>query len=550
MKLERSWTMALVVGVVSLTSGGWLLQQGATSGEGVYESARLLDEVHHLIADRFVEEVSPSELYQMAIDGMLRELGDPYTSFLDKDDFADLRLSTTGNYGGLGIRIEEKDGWITVVGVLPNTPAEEEGMMIGDRIIEVEGESAENWSSTKAVQVLRGPKGTEVEIAVARVGIERPLKFTIVRDEIHVIPVTAFMVEPGIGYVKLNNFSRDARSELKSAIDQVTAEGARALVLDLRWNPGGLLEEGIAVSDLFLPRGLEVVATKSRLPDQNHTYLSPSPEMYQEIPLVVLVHEWSASASEIVAGALQDHDRALIVGTTTFGKGSVQTLYGLSGGNHIKITTAKWYTPSGRSIQRDFDPEERMARMTASAITVGGEPVSAAVDTTEREAYRTVGGRVVYGGGGITPDLIVLPDTATRREEELSTAVVEAGVSWRNATFRFAVEWASEHPELARGFKVTPAMRNAFYEYLVDLGVEVDRDLYGDAREIVDWWLEMEVANSAFGDQARQERRLKRDRQVEEALRLLRRSDTPESLLSLAMAEKATEKSGSPPDSD
>jgi carboxyl-terminal processing protease len=175
MRFERPWTTALVVGVISLTSGGWLLNQGP--GVNVVESERLLDEVHRLISDRFVDEIEPSDLYQMAIDGMLREIGDPYTSFLDRDAWEDIRYSTTGNYGGLGIRIDEKRGWITVVAVLPGTPAEREGLVIGDRIIEVEGESAENWTPDKAVQVLRGPKGSPVNIGIARVGLDQPLRF-------------------------------------------------------------------------------------------------------------------------------------------------------------------------------------------------------------------------------------------------------------------------------------------------------------------------------------------------------------------------------------
>jgi carboxyl-terminal processing protease len=552
MKLDRSWVTALVVGVVALTSGGWLLQQGVGSGDSAYQSARLLEEVHRLIAERYVDEIDPSELYQMAIDGMLREIGDPYTSFLDKDDWSDLRLTTTGNYGGLGIRIEAKDGWITVVGVMPNTPAERQGLEIGDRIVEVEGESAEDWTGDQAVQNLRGPKGSKVNIAIARVGVDRPIPFTIERDVIYVEAVTAFAVDNEIGYVRLNNFSRVARAEVKEAIDQLIADGSSSIVFDLRTNPGGLLEEGIAVSDLFLPRGVDVVSTKSRLADQNHTFRAPAPQVYEGIPVVVLVNNWSASAAEIVAGALQDHDRALIIGTNTFGKGSVQTLYGLSGDNHIKVTTAKWYTPSGRSIQKEFDPESAMSGLTAEVVSVTGEPVAIRETEVEREEFQTASGRTVYGGGGIAPDIIVMPDTLSSREQDLSMAVVDAGVSWRNVTFRFGVEWAKDNPGLTRDFKVTSGMRNAFFDYLAAEGVELDRELFDDASSIVDWWLGIEIANAAFGDQARQQRRLVRDTQMDEALRFLRQADSPEELLSLAMAERAAavESVAPPPDSD
>jgi carboxyl-terminal processing protease len=549
MRFERPWTTALVVGVISLTSGGWLLNQGP--GVNVVESERLLDEVHRLISDRFVDEIEPSDLYQMAIDGMLREIGDPYTSFLDRDAWEDIRYSTTGNYGGLGIRIDEKRGWITVVAVLPGTPAEREGLVIGDRIIEVEGESAENWTPDKAVQVLRGPKGSPVNIGIARVGLDQPLRFRIVRDEIHVVQVQSFPLEDGVGYVRLNGFSREAQEELVDAIDALLEGGSRSIVLDLRLNPGGLLEEGISVTDLFLDRGMEVVETRSRLPDQNYTYRAPSAQRYEGVPLVVLVNEWSASASEIVAGALQDHDRALIVGTMTYGKGSVQTVYGLSGGNHIKITTARWYTPVGRSIQKDFDHDGAMRGLVASAITVSGEPVAVAEpDDTEREVFQTDAGRSVYGGGGITPDVVVMPDTLTTQEQAFRRAVVTAGVIPRDAAFRWAVKWAKDHPNLRKGFPVTREMRRGYFDQMIEEGAALDRDLFDQSVGYVDWLLGVEVAGAALGEVAQQEARLVRDSQVREALRLLRQADTPEALLSLVTAEMEQEAVAAPPESN
>ncbi|MFQ5689227.1 MAG: S41 family peptidase [Gemmatimonadota bacterium] len=536
MKFQRSWVPAVIVGVVSMVSGGWLLQRSVGTGSDVYANARLLEEVHHLVADRFVDEVDPSKLYEMAITGMLKELGDPYTTFLDRRAWDDLRLSTTGNYGGLGIRIESNNGWITVVSVLPGTPAERHDIHTGDRIVEVDGASAENWTTEEAVRVLRGPKGSEVSIAVARVGLDRPLSFRIERDEIHVVAVQSFMLDDQIGYVKLNTFSEEARDEVKAAIDGLLQQGAQSVVFDLRVNPGGLLEEGIAVSNLFLPKGGEVVATKSRLPDQTHIYRAPEQEAYPDLPLVVLVNGFSASASEIVAGALQDHDRALILGTTTYGKGSVQTLYGLSGGNHLKITTAKWYTPSGRSIQKDHSADDA-SRLVAEAISMDGAPVASAVDTTKRTTFRTDGGRVVYGGGGITPDLIVLPDTLTTREQLFRSTAVKAGVSLFNAALEFSAGWTAEHPDIPRGFQVDDDMRRGFFKYLQERHAGVDRSLYDDSRGYVDWLLGVEIANAAFGETARQELRLRRDSQVDDAVRLLRKAGSTEGLFSLALAE-------------
>jgi carboxyl-terminal processing protease len=363
--------------------------------------------------------------------------------------------------------------------------------------------------------------------------------------------VQSFPLEDGVGYVRLNGFSREAQEELVDAIDALLEGGSRSIVLDLRLNPGGLLEEGISVTDLFLDRGMEVVETRSRLPDQNYTYRAPSAQRYEGVPLVVLVNEWSASASEIVAGALQDHDRALIVGTMTYGKGSVQTVYGLSGGNHIKITTARWYTPVGRSIQKDFDHDGAMRGLVASAITVSGEPVAVAEpDDTEREVFQTDAGRSVYGGGGITPDVVVMPDTLTTQEQAFRRAVVTAGVIPRDAAFRWAVKWAKDHPNLRKGFPVTREMRRGYFDQMIEEGAALDRDLFDQSVGYVDWLLGVEVAGAALGEVAQQEARLVRDSQVREALRLLRQADTPEALLSLVTAEMEQEAVAAPPESN
>jgi len=534
MKAQRSWTTALVVGAITLTSGGWLLNQGAPGGVG--QGRQLLEEVHRLIAERFVDEVSPDELYQMAIDGMLKELGDPYTDFLEPEDWEDLRYSTTGNYGGLGVRIDSKDGWITIVSVLPNTPAQRQGLVIGDRIIQVEGESAENWTPDKAVQVLRGPKGAPVNITIARVGAGQPLHYEIVRDEIHVVQAQAFMLPDDIGYVQLRGFSRQAQEELVEGIDMLREAGASGLILDLKMNPGGLLEEGIEVTDLFLDRGAEVVETRSRVADQNYSYRAPSGQRYPGLPVVVLIDGWSASASEIVAGALQDHDRAVIVGETSFGKGSVQTLYGLSGDYHMKVTTARWYTPVGRSIQKDFDPDHAMQSLAASAVSISGEPVEIVEEEVEREEFRTQGGRVVYGGGGITPDIEVSPDTLTTAEQELRRGAMSNGVVIRDAVFRWAVEWAGEH-EIRPGFRVTEAMRDGVFGKLESEGAGVERSLFDQSTRYIDWLIGVELSGAALGENEQLKRRAEQDGRVAVAMDLLRRADTPEALLAVAAAE-------------
>ncbi len=531
MRAQRSWTTGVLVGVIALTTGGWLINQGGATGAA--ESRRLLEEVHRLIANRFVNEISPDELYRMAIDGMLDNLGDPYTIFLEPEDSEDLRFITTANYGGLGVRIEVKGDWITVVQVLPNSPALREGLEVGDRIIEVEGESAEDWSVDKAVNTLRGERGEPVNITIARVGVGRPLAIRMVRDVIQVRQAQGFILDDGIGYVVLRGFSRQAKEELVETLDRLVGNGARGLILDLRRNPGGLLPAGIEVTDLFLDRGREIVETRSRLPDQNHVFQASSGDRYTDVPLVVVVDGLSASASEIVAGALQDHDRAVLVGTTTFGKGSVQTLYHLSGNNGMKVTTARWHTPTGRSISRDFDRESALRELAASAVAISGEPVVAASEPEEREEFLTESGRTVYGGGGITPDLLVYRDTLSTDEQELRRLATGSGVIPRNLVFRWAVEYAREH-DFGEGFSVTQAMREEVWSELMAAGAEVERELFDRSQTYVDWLIADELAGAEFGEVPQLKSRAMRDAQVQMAIELLREADSPEALLAVA----------------
>ena len=535
-KLNRRWVPAVAVTVMALGTGGWLLQHGAGAQESTVFKARLFEEVHRLVAERYVEEMDSSALYQMAIDGMLFELGDPYSVFISADDTDDLELSIEGDYGGLGIRIQKVGEWITVMGVISNSPAERQGLMTGDRIVEVEGESARGWDDVEAVERLRGPKGTPVSITIGRVGATEPLKFTIVRDEIHVETVKSFMASERIGFVDLETFTRGAREEVRAAIEDLQRQGAEALVLDLRWNPGGLLDQGVAVSDLFLPQGAAIVETRSRVEDQNFTFGAPNDEAFPGLPMVVLVNPASASASEILAGALQDHDRAVILGTPTFGKGSVQTVFSLPGGNHLKLTTAGWYTPSGRSITRSREhglDDELALAVTAQVSAMRG----IIADTAGREVFHTDGGRTVYGGGGITPDVIV-PDTTAVDEREFERVVGRGGFSLSQLAFRFGVQWTNDHPDIAEDFVVTPEMRREFYRMITEVeGLEVDEALFEKVRARVDRFLEAQIANSAFGEIEMFKRFEAYSPMYQESIRLLQEARTPEELLDLALAE-------------
>jgi carboxyl-terminal processing protease len=531
MNRTRSWVPAVVVSVLAIALGGWMLQRGAAAQEALSQNARLLDEIQGLVAERYVDPIDSSELYRMAIDGMLYELGDPYSVFIDAEQTEDLEITTTGNYGGLGIRIQQVGEWITIMGILPGTPAEREGLMTGDWIFEVEGSSARGWTDDIAVEHLRGPKGEPVELAVMRPGVPEPIHLTIVRDEIHVEPVVAYMLEPGIGFVRLETFSKNARAEIGTAIDELIGQGAQGLVLDLRDNPGGLLDEGVAVTDLFLEQSDDIVETRSRVSDQNYTFRASTEDLFPGLPIVVLVNNYSASASEIVAGALQDHDRAVILGTTTFGKGSVQTLYQLPEGHHLKLTTAGWYTPSGRSISRPRDVDGRPTDVDVPDGDTGVAGDSVAV--TEDEEYFTEGGRPVFGGGGITPDVVV-PDSLTDREREFAEALGRGSFSLNQLSVRFAATWNADHAKLQPDFEITPAMRDEFYRMLVEEEVELDPALYRDVQSLVDRFLAAQLANSAFGETERLRRSQAGNPQVREAMLLLREATTPEELLKVS----------------
>jgi carboxyl-terminal processing protease len=538
MKLKRTVLAPLLVASVAFVSGGWLLQRGASEGEGVVQRARLFEEVLHQISQRYVDEYSPADLYRMAVDGLLREIGDPHTSFMTAEQFNQLRIQTTGEYGGLGIEIDQRDGWITVVSALPETPAERAGLLPGDRIVEIEGESTRNWSTDEAVKVLRGPRGQPVNIRIARIGVPDPIPFRIVRAEIHINPVeTAYLVGDGVGYVKLRVFSEQTTQELRRAIEGLRQRGMTRLVLDMRNNPGGLLDQGIAASDLFLDRGDAIVETRSRIRAENRTYRATAPAQFTDLSIVVLVNEYSASAAEIVAGALQDHDRALVLGTASFGKGSVQSLVSLSGGNFLKMTTGRWYTPAGRSIERPGGHDADALALLEGEQTVADEgAVTMPVDTTERRPYQTAGGRTVFGGGGIVPDLIVRPDTMTLAEQEFFRAASRGGVAYANALFRFAAEYIQRNPGLREDFQVTPAMRGEFLERLRAADIDVSPESFEAARRVIDRHVVVEVARQKFGQSVAARRGNEMDNVVQSALEMLRGATGQAALFRLAEA--------------
>jgi carboxyl-terminal processing protease len=535
MKLKRTVLGPVMVAAVAVVSGGWLLQQGGSDDPLGVRNQRVFDEVLNRLSTDYVDTFSRTDLYRKAVDGLIREMGDPHTSFMTAEEYAALHAQTTGEYGGLGIQIDQKNGWITVIAPLPGTPAERAGLMAGDRIVEVEGRSTRGWTTDEAVKTLRGRPGQAVSIRVARLGVDEPIAYSIVREEIQTRAISAsYLVDSDIGYARLTVFSETATSELRQAIERMKGEGMRGLILDLRQNPGGLLDQGISVADLFADRGTPVVETRSRQARDTRTFSARQPEAFPGLKLVVLVDEYSASASEIVAGALQDHDRALVLGATTFGKGSVQTLVPLSGGNYLKLTTGRWYTPVGRSIQRDYARNGGdVALMEDHPMDVDGTPVPAA-DTVTRRPYRTDGGRTVFGGGGIVPDLIVRPDTLTTAEKEFAAAVFRGGSTFNDVLFSYSIDFIRANPNLQQGFAVTPQMRAELFGRLQAAGLEVTRDQFDAARTVLDSRLADEITLHKFGQAAAVQRRNTNDAVMRTALDLMRRAPDQQALFRLA----------------
>jgi carboxyl-terminal processing protease len=488
------------------------------------------------VQDKFVDQKSPSDLYKMAIDGMLEELGDPHTTFMSSEDYGRLMVETQGEYGGVGMEIGSRDGWITVIAPLPGTPAERAGLQAGDRVVEIEGKSTRNMNEDEAVKLLRGPRGQAVTFKVLREGMTDPAPYRIVREEIRIKSVpAAYMLENGIGYVELVRFSERSTDELRAAVNQLKSQGAKGLILDLRRNGGGLLDQGINIADIFLDRGDAIAETRSRLPNQNQKALAVDPDEFPSMPVVTLVGPGTASASEILAGALQDHDRSLVLGRTTFGKGSVQTLFPLANKNYLKMTTARWFTPSGRSIQRPYG---------IGATHANGEEVedstAAANDSTKKPAFKTDGGRTVYGGGGIHPDLLVMPDTLTLKEKAFYEAAQKQAQQYRLTAFNYAVHFVKTNPNLPINFAVTDVMLNEFYASLLKSGVKIDKQTFEDARKAVAQDLGLEIAYSKWGQEGWRKRSNLAAPEIKVAAELLRKSTTPASLFAAAVNYEKT----------
>jgi carboxyl-terminal processing protease len=518
----RPFRRTALIGVllVPAIAGAFVVQDRASR-----EGGRLFGQVLELVNARFVDSVNAADLYEKAARGLVSQLQDPYSELMSPRQLTQFNTSTAGRYGGIGMRIEEQPGkGVTIV--FPNTPAEKAGIREGDVIISIDTLAVRGWNSRRVADSLTGTPGTKVNVTFARPGVEEPFKATFTRALIRVPAVPyAIMFDGKVGYIPLQGFNETSTAELARAVTNLQAQGAKGLVLDLRGNPGGFLDQSLSISNLFLKEGQEIASVRGRNVEPQ-TYYAREKPIAPTLPLVILTDQCSASASEIVAGALQDHDRAVIVGTTSFGKGLVQTVFNLDGGYALKMTTGKWYTPSGRSIQK-----ERILTDDGNWVEVDHD----SLDQGERPTFKSDAGRTVYGGGAVTPDLIVRPDTFTTAEQEYRKATASKSPDIYVILYDYAYELKDK---VKPDFTVQPAWREELYRRLTAKGIQVDRAMYNNAARYIDRELDVRISRLAFGDSTARRRTLDEDPQLRRALDLVRQGGTQQELFALVTAKR------------
>jgi carboxyl-terminal processing protease len=478
-------------------------QSSLSSDSDVKDSMKQFTDVYSIIEENYAEPVNPDKaIYNGAIPGMLHSL-DPHSNFFDPKSYALMREDQRGKYYGVGMTVGPRNNKVIVIFPFTGTPAYKAGIHPGDVIIAVDGKSTENMVTGDVADMLKGPKGTTVHISISREGVEKPMEFTLIRDEIPRYSVDVhFLIRPGVGYLHVTGFNETTEEEVAKALDDFG--DLKGLILDLRGNPGGLLSEGVGVADKFLKKGQLIVSHHGRSsPEKRYTAMHGSGG--KEYPMVVLVNKGTASAAEIVAGAIQDHDRGLIVGETTFGKGLVQTVTGLSENTGLALTTARYYTPSGRLIQRDY-----------KSVSLYEYHYERKVPDHPTEVKLTDSGRQVTGGGGITPDIAVPAPKLTKFEQLLYRDDVffpaETGVGG------FTRYFLGSKPAITKDFEADDSVMRTFREYLSKHNVHYTEPDMAESHDWIKRKIKQEVFMSTFSQQEGFKVLLEADPQVQKAV--------------------------------
>ncbi|MBI3665356.1 MAG: S41 family peptidase [Acidobacteria bacterium] len=503
------WLAALTILLCSLFGGlyGPRVRAAASPDDDLRESIRTFANVFHLVEENYADRLNPdTAIYNGAIPGMLHKL-DPHSQFFDPEQYGALREEQKGHYAGVGMQVAPRNRKTVVIVPFPKTPAYRAGIRPGDIIMKVDGESTENMSTNDVAKRLRGEKGTSVSITIQREGRDQLLEFTVVRDEIprKSVPV-AFYVKPGIAYIKVAGFNETTSRELSEELKSLNEANFRGLILDLRENKGGLLSEGVAVADKFLKRGQIIVSHHGRASAEK-PYRAQRGNGGRAYPMVVMVNCESASAAEIVAGALQDHDRALIVGASTFGKGLVQTVYPLNHNTGLALTTAKYYTPSGRLIQRPYS--------NVSLYEYYSDPCRDNHRSPKVEVKMTDSGRPVYGGDGITPDVRITAQRADHFQSELLR---------RYAFFTYAQHYFSSHDRLPPKWEPDDAALTDFRQFLYQEKIPFTEAEFAHNVDFVKRFLKKEMYVSAYDEDEGNKVYVESDPEVQEAIELIPRA--------------------------
>jgi carboxyl-terminal processing protease len=518
MPRSRTAAAALLL-AVPIVAGGFLLQEAPTHSSGL-----LLEQVMSLVQRQYVDSLPTGATLEKAARGLVRELNDPYSELFSPRQSEDFNRTTGGRYGGTGMSLVERaPGVVVVERVFPNTPAEEGGVREGDHVVQVDNTSTASLDLSKVSNMLRGEPGSPVSVTYARPGVTEPIKLRFTRRVVH-IPAVAFtgMYGDHIGYIPLQTFNENAAEEVRASVERLVKEGAKGLVLDMRDNGGGIVEQALETSSLFLRDGQEIVSVRSRN-QAAETMRSTGRHIAVSVPLVVLIDGGSASATEIVAGALQDHDRALVLGTTSFGKGLVQSVYSLQGGYQLKLTTGKWFTPSGRSIHRD-----RKLLPNGAFVEINPDSLK---DEGARPRFKSDAGRVVVGGGGIRPDIVVADDTLSTLERDFVRALAPQGQTIFSVLQDYALELKGT---VTPGFAAPPSWSATVMRRLDAAHVKIEPKYDSVARAFFTRDLSNRVTRMSFGEAVAKARTLPDDHQLSRAIALLERSTTQAQLLASA----------------
>ncbi|MBN2371937.1 MAG: S41 family peptidase [Vicinamibacteria bacterium] len=534
--MRRLGAICASVVVITTVLGGWLGGRVLAREDRLEDHVRLFSGMLAAIEREYVSEVKSDRLISSSINEMLRTL-DPHSRFLEPRENTYLQERQRGSYHGLGISVVSVEGNITVVAPFEGTPAHRLGIRAGDIISRIDGVDARGMNLEDAVRKLKGPKGTSVRVTIVRQGYDTPLEFTVIRDEIplHSVPYD-FMVTPTTGYIRLTDFNETTacrgsdpptcERELERALGRLSEQGARSIILDIRDNPGGLLDQALAVANLILPKGKLIVFTRGRTKRDETDFVTEGPGRFADVPLVLLVSRHSASASEIVAGAVQDHDRGLTVGERTFGKGLVQTVMPLRSGRGyaLALTTARYYTPSGRLIQREYASTALEDYFSPTRRSECGENLG--------EAQYTDAGRRVFGGDGIGPDFCVAPEASPKILSYLDArrAFFDFSMRYENGDDENGrVSSAGERPDNASerimkihaDFEVDEAVFLQFRDFLREREIRFDEEELEEHREALSRRILEEVLRQVFGEGLARRRTLQWDPQVQKALEVM-----------------------------